>query len=89
MISDFTNTGLVMMIPLKLVSRLVMSTWEKVFIGGAFSVGVISMIFAIVRVVALVSKTGAQQASPTWLALWAVIEDLVGKRRILLKFLLF
>jgi hypothetical protein len=68
-----------MVIPLKLVSKLKISTWEKIGVAAAFSVGLISMLFAIVRVIALVSKTGTAEANPTWLALWSVIEDLVGK----------
>jgi hypothetical protein len=68
-----------MSIPIRLLWNLQINTVEKISIGGAFSVGVITMIFAIVRVVSLDSSVQAGEVSPTWLALWGNIEGLICK----------
>jgi hypothetical protein len=69
-----------MVIPVRLVWTLVkISPMERLGVAAAFSVGIISIIFAVVRVISLVSKTGSSEVSPIWLTLWSIIEDMVGK----------
>lgn len=51
---------------------------EKFSLGIVFSVGIITMVFAIVRVVSLNISTSGGQVSTEWLILWAGIEGVVG-----------
>ena len=69
-----------MTIPIRLLWNLQISPIEKLSIGFVFSVGVITMIFAIIRCVSLDSTAASGQVSSTWLALWAGIEGFVGTR---------
>ncbi len=66
-----------MSIPIRLLWNLQINMAEKISVGGAFSVGIITMIFAIVRVVSLDTSVKAGEVSPTWLALWGNIEGLI------------
>jgi hypothetical protein len=66
-----------MSIPIRLLWNLQINTAEKISVGAAFCVGIITMIFAIVRVVSLDSSVKAGEVSPTWLALWGNIEGLI------------
>jgi len=66
-----------MSIPIRLLWNLQINVAEKISVGAAFSVGIITMIFAIVRVVSLDSSAKAGEVSPTWLALWGNIEGLI------------
>jgi hypothetical protein len=67
-----------MVIPIRLLWNLQISTVEKISVGFAFSVGLITMLFAIVRVISLDSTVSSGQVDPTWLILWGGIEGLVG-----------
>ena len=68
-----------MALPMRLLVNLRISRAEKISVACIFGVGVICMIFATIRVISISEKAATGQASPTWLALWAVIEDSVGK----------
>jgi hypothetical protein len=67
-----------MAIPISLLWNLRISLLEKLSVGVAFSVGIITMIFAIIRCVALDATAGGGQVSTTWLIFWATIEGFVG-----------
>jgi hypothetical protein len=67
-----------MTIPIRLLWNLQISPAEKISVGFVFSVGVITMIFAIIRCVSLDSTAGSGEVSTTWLGLWAGIEGCVG-----------
>jgi hypothetical protein len=69
----------VMALPMRLLWNLRITRAEKISVACIFGVGVICMIFAIIRIISISEKAETGQASPTWLALWAVIEDSVGK----------
>lgn len=68
-----------MAIPVQILYNLQISTAQKFSVGVVFVVGIITMIFAIVRVVSLDSSTSNGQVSTSWLILWAGIEGAVGK----------
>jgi NhaP-type Na+/H+ or K+/H+ antiporter len=67
-----------MIIPIRVLFNLRISLVEKFSIGVVFVVGIITMIFAVVRVVSLNSSVNGGQVSTTWLMLWAGIEGVVG-----------
>jgi hypothetical protein len=67
-----------MAIPLRVLWNLRISPIEKFSVGVVFVVGIITMVFAIVRVVSLNSSVNGGQVSTTWLILWAGIEGAVG-----------
>lgn len=58
-----------MLIPIRVLWTLKMSPLEKVSIGGVFVVGIITMVFAIVRSVSMDSRITAGQVNTTWLML--------------------
>ena len=68
----------VMAIPIGLLWNLQISTIEKLGLGVVFAVGIITMVFAIVRVVSLDASTSAGQVSTSWLILWGGVEGAVG-----------
>lgn len=67
-----------MAIPLRVLWNLRISLVEKFSVGIVFVVGIITMVFAIVRVVSLNSSVNGGQVSTTWLILWGGIEGSVG-----------
>jgi len=73
----------VMAFPIRLIWNLHINRVQKVGVGVAFSVGIITMICAIVRTSSLGVAANAGQIPISWLVLWAAIEGLVGKYRIL------
>lgn len=66
-----------MALPLRLLWNLQINAKQKCALAGIFSLGVIIIIFAVVRVV----ETSAtfNHVNPMWLALWSMIEASVGK----------
>ena len=72
-------TIVVMAIPVQVLYSLRISTAQKLSVGVVFIFGIITMVFAIVRVVSLDSSVANGQVSTTWLILWASIEGAVGK----------
>lgn len=67
-----------MIIPIRVLVSLRITLVEKLSIGVVFIVGIITMVFAIVRVVSLNSSVNGGQVSTQWLMLWAAIEGVVG-----------
>jgi divalent metal cation (Fe/Co/Zn/Cd) transporter len=67
-----------MVIPIRVLVSLRITLVQKLSIGVVFIVGIITMVFAIVRVVSLNSSVNGGQVSTQWLMLWAGIEGLVG-----------
>ncbi|KAI9777321.1 MAG: hypothetical protein M1839_008929 [Geoglossum umbratile] len=76
--ADLITDILIMALPMRLLWNLRISLAEKISVACIFGVGVICMIFATIRVISISEKAATGQASPTWLALWAVIEDSVA-----------
>lgn len=68
-----------MAIPLRVLWNLRISLIEKFSVGAVFVVGIITMVFAVVRVVSLNKSTSGGQVSTTWLILWGGIEGCVGE----------
>ena len=67
-----------MVIPIRLLWNLQVSRIEKLSVGLALCVGVITMICAIVRASSLGVFASAGQIPLSWLVLWASIEGFVG-----------
>lgn len=65
-----------MTLGLRLLWNLKISVKEKLALGAIFSVGLIKITFAVIRVV----KIGAssRHVNPIWLALWSMIEASVA-----------
>ncbi|RFU29596.1 hypothetical protein B7463_g6733, partial [Scytalidium lignicola] len=75
---DLLTDLLIMVIPIKLLWTLRISTFEKLSVGFAFSVGIITMIIAIIRVVSLDNSVQNGEVNTSWLILWAAIEVCVA-----------
>ncbi|KAL3419256.1 hypothetical protein PVAG01_09478 [Phlyctema vagabunda] len=75
---DLLTDLMIMAIPIRLLWNLRISTIEKVSLCIVFTVGIITMVFAIVRVVSLDSSVSGGQVSTTWLIFWAAIEGAVA-----------
>jgi hypothetical protein len=72
-----------MAFPIRLIWNLRINRMQKVAVGVVFSVGIITMICAIVRTSSLGVAANGGQIPMSWLVLWAAIEGLVGTYRIL------
>ena len=66
----------VMALGLRLLRRLQISPKEKLALAAIFSVGLIKVTFAIIRVVKI--GASATHVNPIWLALWSMIEASVA-----------
>lgn len=75
---DLLTDLLIMALPLRLLWNLRISFQQKFAVGIVFTVGIITMIFAIVRSVSLDGTTTAGQVSTQWLILWGAIEGMVA-----------
>lgn len=67
-----------MIIPIRVLVSLRITLVQKISIGVVFIVGIITMVFAIVRVISLNSSVNGGQVSTQWLMLWGGIEGAVG-----------
>lgn len=67
-----------MAIPIRLLWNLRITTTEKAGLCVIFTVGILTMIAAIVRVVSLGAGTEGGQVNTTWLILWAAVEGAVA-----------
>lgn len=67
-----------MIIPIRVLVNLRITPVQKLSIGVVFIFGIITMVFAIVRVISLNSSVNGGQVSTQWLMLWAGIEGAVG-----------
>ncbi|OBT90781.1 hypothetical protein VE02_00625 [Pseudogymnoascus sp. 03VT05] len=75
---DVLGDLLIMVIPIRVLVSLRITLVQKISIGVVFIVGIITMVFAIVRVVSLNSSVNGGQVSTQWLMLWAGIEGVVA-----------
>ncbi|ELR04949.1 hypothetical protein GMDG_00206 [Pseudogymnoascus destructans 20631-21] len=75
---DVLGDLLIMLIPIRVLVSLRITLVQKLSIGVVFIVGIITMVFAIVRVVSLNSSVNGGQVSTQWLMLWAGIEGVVA-----------
>jgi len=72
------NPSTVVLFPITILHNVRISLARKIALGAIFSLVVITMTVAIVRV-AVVASDGKQQIELTWLYLWCFIESSVGK----------
>lgn len=68
-----------MILPLRLIWNLHISRMRKIAAGAMFSVGVLCMITAIIRLVQIGSKTGVTNPNVQWISLWGTLEATTGK----------
>lgn len=69
----------VMALPIKLVWNLQMARVQKVAVIALFASGIVCMAFATLRVVQIGIKSENSTApSPTWLALWTIVENAIA-----------
>lgn len=66
-----------MALPLRLLWGLRVTCQQKIALGTIFSLGLIIVVFAIVRVVE--TSATLKHVNPMWLALWSIVEASVGK----------
>ncbi|KAM5457440.1 hypothetical protein MaudCBS49596_000635 [Microsporum audouinii] len=71
---DVSTDILIMMLPLRLLYKMHISHSQKIRAGALFSVGVLCMITAIIRLVQIGSKTGITNPNVQWLSLWGAVE---------------
>ncbi|KAE9363007.1 hypothetical protein N431DRAFT_390519 [Stipitochalara longipes BDJ] len=75
---DMLTDLMIMGIPVQILYTLQISKVQKFSVGVVFTVGIITMIVAIIRVISLDSSKKNGDVSPTWLILFAVIEGTVA-----------
>lgn len=68
-----------MVFPLPILWKLKISPLRKYSIMAIFAVGTICIITSIIRVAQIHDRSGSRQPSPSWLALWAMIETAIGR----------
>ncbi|EFE37938.1 hypothetical protein TRV_07428 [Trichophyton verrucosum HKI 0517] len=66
--------GQIMILPLRLIYGMHISYAQKIRAGALFSVGMLCMITAIIRLVQIGSKTGITNPNVQWLSLWGTVE---------------
>jgi hypothetical protein len=90
-LSDFLSTYLdgclslhvlisaVMLFPIKLVWHVQMARGQKIAVIALFASGIVCIAFATIRVVQIGMRAGNHSSpSPTWLALWTIIESAIA-----------
>ncbi len=65
--------------PIPLLSRLRLNLVRKCCVMGIFCVAAICICVATVCVAKMASTTGSNQPSPTWMAIWLIVESAFGK----------
>lgn len=69
----------VMALPIRLVWNLQMARGQKVAVVALFASGFVCIAFATLRVIQIGMRTGnSASPSPTWLALWTIIENAIA-----------
>jgi hypothetical protein len=72
-------TVAVMALPIKLVWNLQMARGQKVAVIALFASGFVCIAFATIRVIQIGMKAGNNTSpSPTWLAMWTIIESAIA-----------
>ncbi|KAF3492102.1 uncharacterized protein GIQ15_01619 [Arthroderma uncinatum] len=72
--ADVSTDLLIMILPLRLVFAMHISHAQKIRAGALFSVGMLCMITAIIRLVQIGSKTGVTNPNVQWFSLWGTVE---------------
>lgn len=67
-----------MLIPITMLRGVQMNWRRKAALVGIFSLVIIVMIFAIIRV-AVVSSSESSMKSVSWVVMWSAVENCVGK----------
>ena len=75
---DVVTDLMVMALPLGLLWNLQVSTRQKFGIGGVFSVGIMCIVFALIRVVQISAYAVGRTPDSSLYALWAIIEGAVA-----------
>lgn len=65
-----------MALPLRLLWKLQIERKQKIALAGMFSLAIITVVFAIVRIIEI--NPTLKHVDPVWLALWTMIEASVG-----------
>lgn len=71
------SSGAVMALPIRLVWDLRIDRKRKAGLAGIFLLGIIDIVFAIVRVIE--TSASVHHVDVVWLGLWSMIEASVGK----------
>lgn len=66
-----------MALPLRLLWKLQIRTRQKLALAAVFSLAIIIIVIAIVRIVEI--NPNLKHVDPIWLALWSMTEASVGK----------
>ncbi|KAL8733325.1 MAG: hypothetical protein Q9166_002149 [cf. Caloplaca sp. 2 TL-2023] len=75
-VGDIITDLMIMGLGLRLLWNLQINLKEKLALGAIFSVGLIKITFAVIRVVRI--GASARHVNPIWLALWSMIEASVA-----------
>jgi hypothetical protein len=73
---DIISDAFIILLPWKLLWVIQRSRKEKIAIGSIVGLGVVIILFAIIRVI--VTNTTHTHPEPVWLALWSAIETSVS-----------
>ncbi|KKZ60808.1 hypothetical protein EMCG_04494 [[Emmonsia] crescens] len=73
---------MLMILPLRLILNLHISRARKIAAAAMFSVGVLCMIAAVIRLVQIGFKTGVTNPNVQWISLWGSLEATTGKSNI-------
>lgn len=68
-----------MILPMRLIWQLQMSLQRKLAVAAMFSIGLLCVVAATVRLVQINSETGSLNPVPQWVALWGTLEATTGK----------
>ncbi|EAS29806.3 uncharacterized protein CIMG_08552 [Coccidioides immitis RS] len=72
--ADLSTDILITILPLRLIWGLHISRQRKIAVCAMFSVAILCMITAIIRLVQINSKTGITNPNVQWVALWGTVE---------------
>ncbi|KAG9194878.1 hypothetical protein G6011_04913 [Alternaria panax] len=76
---DMLSDLMIMALPIQLVWNLQMARGKKIAVVALFASGIVCMAFATLRVVQIGIKSENSTApSPTWLALWTLVENAIA-----------
>ncbi|CAO2651784.1 Nn.00g000670.m01.CDS01 [Neocucurbitaria sp. VM-36] len=76
---DILSDFMIMFLPIRLVWNLQMARGQKIAVIALFASGFVCITFATLRVVQIGTKTGnTTSPSPSWLALWTIIETSIA-----------
>jgi hypothetical protein len=76
-VCTFLIESSVLVLPIHLLWDVKISVRQKLGLAGIFSLGIIIVVFAVVRVI--VTNAVHTHVEPTWLGVWSALESSVGK----------